>query len=97
MVILEEIKRQDDDPDSVLWNLFNEKMFSSIPYRQRIIGTTETISKISREDLLNYYQTYYVPNNASLIIVGDVETNKILLFIKEKFETLLKRELPSPP
>jgi zinc protease len=97
LVILEEIKRQDDDPDSVLWNLFNEKMFSSIPYRQRIIGTTETISKISREDLLNYYQTYYVPNNASLIIVGDVETNKILLFIKEKFETLLKRELPSPP
>lgn len=97
LVILEEIKRQDDDPDSVLWNLFNEKIFSSTPYCRRIIGTTETISKISREDLINYYQTYYVPNNASLVIVGNIETNKILPFIKEKFEPLPKKELPATP
>jgi len=97
LVILEEIKRQDDDPDSILWNLFNEKIFSHTPYHYRVIGTMETIKKISREDLIYYYQTYYVPNNATLVIIGDIKTKKILSSVKKKFELLRKKELPSLP
>lgn len=97
LVILEEIKRQDDEPDSVLWNLFNEKLFSHTPYQYRIIGTTKTVSEISREDLVGYYQTFYIPNNATLVIAGNFETEKILSTVENNFGILQKKESPPIP
>lgn len=97
LVILEEIKRHDDDPDSVLGDTFNERVYTLTPYHYRVIGTTETIQGMSRETLIEYYQTYYVPNNMSLVIVGDFEMEKILPTLQGLYGSLPTRTLPSPP
>jgi len=97
LVILEEIKRHDDDPESLLWDMFNEKIYSTTPYRYRVIGTTETIAKMTRETLIHYYGTYYIPNNMTLVVVGDIKTKQLLPKIKTFFETLPRKELSPLP
>ncbi len=105
-VIIEEIKRSEDNPENILYETFNKQLFSVTPYKWRVIGTTEVISKISREDLISYYRKFYVPNNMVLVIVGNLdyrETRKLVekLFKDAKKANVLERkgliEPVSPP
>ena len=85
LVILEEINRQDDNTQSVLWNLFNKNIYKTIPYARPVIGTSDTIKNMSRQTLLDYYHRFYVPNNMSLIIAGDFATGSVMAKIKNIF------------
>jgi zinc protease len=70
-VILEEIKRREDDVDSYLWDLFNENIYHDTMYKYRVIGSTATVSRISRNTLINFYKKHYIPEKFILVIVGD--------------------------
>ena len=94
-VILEEIKRSEDNPHDVLYENFNKQLFTITPYRWRVLGTTEVVSNLTREDLINYYKKFYVPNNMILVIVGDVKYRNAKRTIKE-FLVPLKLS-PVPP
>jgi zinc protease len=62
--------------------VYAKVLYGSQPYGRPLSGDEKTVQAIGRNDLIDYYNTYYRPNNATLIVVGDVETNAL----KEKLE-----------
>src|SRR5581483_11885789 len=55
------------------------------PYRHEVIGWKSDLRAITREDLYNHYQTYYMPNNAILVLVGDFDTGAIMKKVEHYF------------
>lgn len=85
-VVMEERRlRTDDDPVSALREAMGAAAFQAHPYRQPIIGWMTDIERITREDLARYYNAYYVPNNAVLIVVGDFNSDDLLPKIRQHF------------
>lgn len=62
---------------------FYHSLYGSHPYGHNIIGTKESISKISRGDILDFYNRFYLANNSVLIIAGDVTPERVLPEIKK--------------
>ena len=72
-VILREIAMTKDDPENRLWDALFATTFREHPYRQPIIGHRDVFSAVTRDDLLRYYRARYVPNNLTVVIVGDFD------------------------
>src|SRR3989344_2355822 len=62
-IILEEISMIQDDPKLFQFDFFLSKLFKKHPTKYSVIGTKESISKMRREDLVNYFEKYYNPKN----------------------------------
>ena len=84
-VIAEEINRRWDNHQSYLWDLFNSVLYSCHPYSQPVLGTSESIRHISKEDILNYYNKFYVPANCTLVVVGDFKERDIIILTQRIF------------
>jgi zinc protease len=92
-VVLEEMKRSLDSPWGLLEVELEATMFRVHPYHHPIIGWQEDIEQIPRDAVIQYYHTYYLPNNATLVIVGDFDTGQTL----EKIHRLFDPIPPGPP
>ncbi len=86
--------RSEDDPQSYLAEALFAQAFQMHPYHWPIIGWFPDLNAMTRTDLKRHYDTYYVPNNATLIVVGDFKAAKLLPAIKRFFEPIPKRPLP---
>ncbi len=84
-VVIEEIVRSNDNPGSVLYDLFNTTMFLVTPYKHNVIGSANIIRKVSREDILNYYHKHYLPENIIVSVGGDFDAGKAREIIKNSF------------
>ena len=93
-VIIEEIKRSEDSPENVLYETFNKQLFTVTPYKWRVIGSTEVVSKLSRQDLISYYKKFYVPNNMVLVIVGDINYKETKKLVEKLFSEAKKSDVP---
>jgi zinc protease len=96
-VILEEIKRRNDDPQSDLWDGFLETIYTKTPYRQRVIGSVQTITDMPRSLMVEQHRLYYVPNNMVVVVVGDVKKKAVEKRIKQVFGGLPRVALPPAP
>lgn len=77
--------RTEDDPQSlVVENLF-AMAFIVHPYHSPIIGWMTDLNRLTRDDAFTFYRKYYNPNNATLVIVGDIDPKSLLPRIKETF------------
>ncbi len=94
-VIISELKGGENDPDQFLDQEVTATAFKTHPYRHPTIGWLSDLETMTREDLYGYYQRYYVPNNATLVIVGDVETDDALRKAEKHFGGILAG--PEPP
>jgi len=88
IVLEEKRQRYDDDPESLIIEEVISTAFKNHPYRKPVIGWTEEIKSITLEDLKNYYNSYYCPDNAFIIVAGDIKADEIKEKIKEKFESI---------
>jgi predicted Zn-dependent peptidase len=95
--ILQQIVAQDDRPFTVAFNLLNEAMYGSHPYGRPDLGYQETLSKISRDDLMGFYRTYYTPNNMVVAVVGNVSSSEVMAKLNEAFKGFQKRDTPPVP
>lgn len=90
VVIEERNQRTDTNPSA----LFNEQNMASLylnhPYGIPIVGWRHELDNLTRKDVINFYNRYYAPNNAILIVAGDVEPNKVKL-LAEKFYGKIER------
>lgn len=77
-VIISELQGGENDPDQLLDQELTATAFKAHPYRHPTIGWLSDLQTMTREDLYGYYRRYYVPNNATLVIVGDVDTDEAL-------------------
>lgn len=85
-VVMEERRlRYEDDPQNIVFEEVMAMAFKSHPYRRPVIGWMSDLKGLNPEDLVNYYRTYYVPNNAVIIVVGDINPKEILSKIKDTF------------
>ncbi len=86
--------RTEDNPQAYMVEQMFAQAFMEHPYHWPIIGWFPDLNAMTREDLQRHYEQYYVPNNATVVIVGDVKTETALPLIKQYFEGLPKG---SPP
>ena len=89
--------RVEDVPMAYLVEQMNAQAFMVHPYHWPIIGWFSDLDAMTREDLKAYYETHYVPNNATLVIVGDVKPETALPLIKTYFEGIPQGSPPPPP
>jgi zinc protease len=95
VVIEERRTRSEDSPVGALVEELNAMAFKAHPYGWPIIGWMEDIRRLTVEDLRDYYRTYYSPNNAVMVIVGDFNAPRVLKKVEEKFGAIPKA--PEPP
>lgn len=86
--------RTDDKPTSLTYERFNAVAFVNNPYRKPIIGWMEDLDTMKIDDLREWYQTWYAPNNATLVVVGDVRATQVFSLAKEYFGPLKPAEIP---
>ncbi len=85
-VVIEEIRMRKDQPWTKVYNVCNYNMYTNHPYKRDVIGTPEIISQVTREDIDNYYRTFYTPKNVTTIVVGDFNHEEVLNLLCEKFD-----------
>jgi zinc protease len=84
-VIISELQGGENDPDVLLDQEVTATALKAHPYRHPTIGWLPDLQAMSREDLYGHYRRFYVPNNATLVIVGDVETDDALRRAEKHF------------
>ncbi len=85
-VVMEERRmRYEDDPQNLVYEEVIAAAFKNHPYRSPVIGWMSDISGITRDDLLRYYRTHYVPNNALIVVAGNVDVDSIIKKIRKEF------------
>jgi zinc protease len=84
-VIISELQGGENDPDQVLDQEVTALAFKAHPYRHPTIGWLSDLQTMTRDDLYGYYRRYYVPNNATLVIVGDVDADDALRRAEQHF------------
>lgn len=95
-VVMEERRlRIEDQPANLLGEMMRATAFLAHPYRWPTIGWSSDIEHYTREDLVQYYRTYYTPNNATLIVAGDINKGELLPKIQILFGKVPKG--PEPP
>jgi len=95
-VIMEERKmRTENSADGRRREEVNTLLYKKHPKRNPIIGWMSDIERVTRDQAYKHYQTYYTPNNATLVLVGDFNTDEILAKVKNYFGKIPKGpELP---
>jgi zinc protease len=73
-VIISELQGGENDPDQLLDQELTATAFRAHTYRHPTIGWLGDLQAMTREDLYGYYRRFYVPNNATVVIVGDIDT-----------------------
>lgn len=84
-VVIEEIRMRKDQNWTKVYNACNYNMYTKHPYKRDVIGTPKIISQVTRDDIMNYYQTFYTPENMTTIIVGDFDKQEILKKVEKEF------------
>lgn len=85
-VILEELKMYEDSPDDLVYDLLLENIYKDHSLGMNILGDRESLKNLKRETILDYYNKYYVPNNAVISICGNFDFEQIVEKLEQKFE-----------
>ena len=95
--------RYENEPFGLLSEIIYDRAFTAHPYKHTTIGSIADLEQASISDVRAFYQTYYVPENATLVIVGDFETSDALQMIEHYFGRVPKanrsvpRDIPREP
>ncbi len=84
--------RTDDDPNGLLWEQFNAVAWRVSPYRNPVIGWMHDLETMSVADLQHWYEQWYSPDNAILVVVGDVQPMEVLALAKKHFGVIEARK-----
>jgi len=94
-VVMEERRlRTDDQPQSVLYERLMATAYQAHPYRRPIIGWMDDLSSMTAQDARDWYARWYAPNNATLVVAGDVKADEVVALARKYFGVLPKRALP---
>ena len=95
-VVMEEQRmRIGDRPQSLLYQRVRAAAFLSNPYHHLTIGWKGDLQHMTIEKVRNWYHRWYVPNNATIVIVGDVQPQHMLQLAKRYFEKIAPKSLPA--
>ena len=95
--IEQEVAQDLSNPQYVFYSKLLEAMYAGTPYAHDALGTRESFDRTTGAMLRNFHRTWYAPNNAILVIVGDVKPDQTLAMVKRLFEGIPRRPLPPRP
>src|SRR5262245_542448 len=93
-VIISELQGGENDPDQLLDQELTATAFRAHPYGHPTIGWLGDLQTMTRDDLYGYYRRYYVPNNATLVIVGDVDRDDVMRRVGRHFDAIAAGPVP---
>jgi len=88
--------RTEDDPQSLTFEQFNATAFEASPYRNPVIGWPGDLEHLKVGDLREWYRKWYAPNNATLVVVGDVEPEEVVALAAKHFGPLKPEQVAEP-
>ena len=97
VVANERMQRVDDDIDGFADEELGRLAFTVHPYRWPTIGWMEDIRAIQLDEVRRFYRTFYAPNNATLVVVGDVVEAELLALVEQHYGDLAAADIPSGP
>ncbi|MBE7710518.1 MAG: insulinase family protein [Cyanobacteria bacterium SIG31] len=92
-VVLEEISKDLNTPAKKVYNNLNDLMYTHHPYKRKVIGSTDVISTIRREEILEFFNNFYIPSNMITVVVGDVDTSKVVEKVSQAFNSEYKKPI----
>ena len=94
-VVMEERRwRTDDKPQALVYEQLLATTFEAHPYRRPVIGWMSDLENMRAEDAERWYRTWYAPNNATLVVVGDVKPREVLSLAQRYFGSIKTKVLP---
>lgn len=93
-VVIEEIRMRKDQNWTKVYNACNFNMYKKHPYKRDVIGTPEIISQVTQVEIMDYYKTFYSPENMTTIIVGDFDKKKVLEKVEKEFDFKGRKNAP---
>jgi zinc protease len=87
-VVLEEIRQGTDDPARAVAHGLFATAYAAHPYRRPVIGTAETVRRIGERELVDFFRTYYVADNLTLIVAGDVDPERVRRGVERRFRAM---------
>ena len=97
VVANERMQRVDDDIDGFADEELARLAFTVHPYRWPTIGWMEDIRAMQLDEVRGFYRTFYAPNNATLVVVGDVVEAELLALVERHYGGMAAAEVPAPP
>ncbi|MGL5348065.1 MAG: M16 family metallopeptidase [Peptostreptococcaceae bacterium] len=85
-VILEELKMYEDSPEDLAYDLLTEGIYKESSLGMNIVGTVESLQRLNKELMLDYYNKYYVPKNSVISISGNFDFEEIVQKLETKFK-----------
>jgi zinc protease len=92
--IEQEVAQDLSNPEYVFYTKLLTAMFSGTPYQHDALGTRPSFDKTTGADLKKFYDTWYAPNNAVMVIAGDVDPQKTLAEVKTLFDDIPSKKIP---
>ena len=95
--IEQEVAQDLSNPEYVFYTKLLDAMFKGTPYQHDALGTRPSFNATTGAQLKQFYDTWYAPNNAILVIAGDVDPQKTLAEIKSLFDSIPRKQIPARP
>src|SRR5689334_1659032 len=95
-VVMEERRlRTDDQPKALVWETFSAATYEAQPYRWPVVGWMNDLENMRVDDARDWYNRWYTPNNATLVVVGDVLPEQVFAEAEKYFGSIASRLLPT--
>jgi zinc protease len=95
VVMEERLLRTDDQPRALLYEQMMSVAYTGSPYRWPIVGWMNDLENMTAEDAREWYRRWYAPNNAALVVVGDVAPEAVFAVAERRFGPIPSRALPA--
>lgn len=86
LVVLEEIRRSEDNPRRRIYSRAMETAFERLPYRRPVLGPTETIAGLKAQQMRDFHGTWYQPRSLTAVAVGNLPVEQLIEIVAEGFE-----------
>jgi predicted Zn-dependent peptidase len=92
--VVGELRRHLDNPGTMAFDELNRTAYQVAPFRYTVIGTEDEIKGFTLEEGQYYYKTYYAPNNATLIVIGDTTEEQLMPLVKKYYGEMKMQSVP---
>jgi len=94
LVVLEEIRRSDDNPRRRTFQRAMQTAFECLPYRRPVIGPAEVISQLTPQQMRDFHQTWYQPRAMTAVAVGNLPVEELIEVVSEGVQTNTSQSIP---
>ena len=87
-VVLEEIRRSEDNADRRIYRHISELVYENLPYRRNVLGPVEVISEVTSEQMRSFHRQWYAPQNMTVSVVGNLPVSEMIGVIADYFQAI---------